>query len=429
MDTQVLIIGAGPTGLTLAVDLARRGVAFRIVDAAPQPFHGSRGKGLQPRSMEVFDDLGVIDEILASGRFHLRMRHYRGHEVVREIDMHEGHYPTPETPYASTLVIPQFRVEQILRDRLASLGGKVEYGMSLTDFTQDDHGVTATINGTDVRASHLVGCDGGKSFVRKHLGVGFVGETWEDQRMLVGDVRATGLDREFWHGWGDETGFLGLCPLPGTDLYQFQATGDGDFQEIVNARTGRSDIVIEEVTWSSLYRVNIRMVDRFRVGRVFLAGDAAHVHSPAGGQGMNTGIQDAYNLGWKLGLDALLDTYETERMPVAEWLLGLTTRLHQSRSMKRDDDTLQLNLSYRTDDAPGLRAGDRMPDGLTESGRIFDLLRGPHFTTLDRADGPILVRPDGYIAAIGESAIDTYFRQTPVAQRDHRRVAVGDRPA
>lgn len=425
MDTQVLIIGAGPTGLTLAVDLARRGVPFRIVDAAPRPFHGSRGKGLQPRSMEVFDDLGLVDEILANGRFHVRMRHYRGHEVLRELDMHEGRHPTPDRPYASTLIIPQFRVEQILRDRL---GGAVEYGTALTGLHQDDEHVSATLTGGEtVRARYLVACDGGKSFVRKHLGVGFLGETWEDQRLLVGDVRATGLDREYWHGWGDETGFVGLCPLPSTDLYQFQATGDGEptlehFRAIIGRH--RDDVEITEVTWSSLYRVNIRMVDRFRVGRVFLAGDAAHVHSPAGGQGMNTGIQDAYNLGWKLGIDALLDTYESERKPVAESMLGITTRLHTSGRFERDEETLQLNLSYRDDsDAPGLQAGDRMPDGLVEQGRVFDLLRGTHFTTLERPDGPVLVRPDGYVAAVGRSAIDDYFRLTPAAQRDHRRVA------
>ncbi|MDT7784853.1 MAG: hypothetical protein QOF58_3272 [Pseudonocardiales bacterium] len=428
MDTQVLIIGAGATGLTLALDLARRGVPFRIVDAAPAPFAGSRGKGLQPRSMEVFHDLGVIEPVLASGRFHMRMRHYKGREVVREWDVHEGRHPTADRPYASTMLIPQFRVEQILRDALPQ---PVEYGMPLTSFSQDFDGVTAVVGDETVRAAYLVGCDGGKSFVRKRLGVQFVGETWEDQRMLVGDVRVCGLDREFWHGWSTDDGqWLGLCPLPGTDLYQFQATGDGEpslelYRRIVRERTGLADVVLQDATWMSLYRTNIRMVDRFRVGRVFLAGDAAHVHSPAGAQGMNTGIQDAYNLGWKLAMETLLDTYESERKPVAEWLLGMTTEIMTSGNPfeKRDDQTLQLSLSYRTSDGPGLQPGDRMPDGILAQGRIFDLVRGPDFVTLDLADGPVLVRPDGYVAAIGRSAIDDYFGANPVTQLHHRRVA------
>ncbi|MGW4207459.1 FAD-dependent monooxygenase [Lentzea sp. NPDC004789] len=430
MDTQVLIIGAGATGLTLALDLSRRGVPFRIVDAAPAPFAGSRGKGLQPRSMEVFHDLGLIEPVLASGRFHLRQRHYKGREVLREWDMHEGREPTADRPYASTMLIPQFRVEQIMRDALPQA---VEYGMPLTSFVQDDNGVTAVVGPETVRAKYLVGCDGGKSFVRKHLGVQFIGETREHQRMLVGDVRVSGLDREYWHGWSTDDGqWLGLCPLPGTDLYQFQATGDGEpslelYRRIVRERTGLDDVVLHDATWMSLFRTNIRMVDRFRVGQVFLAGDAAHVHSPAGAQGMNTGIQDAYNLGWKLAMETLLDSYESERKPVAEWLLGLTTEIMASGNpfQKRDDQTLQLSLSYRTTDGEGLQAGDRMPDGHTPQGRIFDLLRGPDFVTLDLPDGPVLVRPDGYVAAVGRSAIDAYFGANPVTQLHHRRVAAG----
>jgi len=424
-DRQVLIVGAGPTGLALACDLARRGVACRIIEKAPTYFAGSRGKGLQPRSLEVLEDFGVINSILAGGRFHLRFRGYDGTTILGEGDLHEGRQPTPDVPYASTLIIPQWRVEQILRDQLATHGIHVELATELTGFEQDKSGVTATVVHTGVlhdsaseqlRAAYLVGCDGGHSFVRKTLGVGFEGETWETERMLLGDVRVDGLDRDYWHAWPKaRAGVLALCPLPGTDVFQFQAQIAPDeppepslerFQAIVNERTGRSDLRLYDATWLSLYRANVRMVDRYRVGRVFLAGDAAHVHSPAGGQGMNTGIQDAYNLGWKLGQvlggapDELLTTYEEERLPIAAWLLGITSKLHrqsfqENPNVQRSAETLQLALNYRhsalaRDERKvpgGVQAGDRAPDAPCHAVtgtpiRLFDLFRGPHFTLL-----------------------------------------------
>jgi hypothetical protein len=234
--------------------------------------------------------------------------------------------------------------------------------------------------------------------------------------MLVGDFHASGLDRDHWHAWNNEHGFLALAPLPASEVFQFQASLPPDaptdvslacFQTIIDTRTGRSDIRLSEMTWASLWRSNVRMVDRYRAGRVFLAGDAAHVHSPAGAQGMNTGIQDAANLGWKLaavaaGADpALLDTYEEERLPIAAWVLGVSTELTgrafklQSTLERRDEATLQLLLNYRGSRLahelrvkPGrIQAGDRAPDapGLqTANGtrRLFDVFRGPHFTLI-----------------------------------------------
>jgi 2-polyprenyl-6-methoxyphenol hydroxylase-like FAD-dependent oxidoreductase len=419
-QTPVLIVGAGPTGLTLACDLARRGVNLRIIDKSPVHFAGSRGKGLQPRTLELLDDLGLIDEILANGRFHLPFRGYDGATILGDKDIHEGRHPTPAVPYASSLIIPQFRVEEILRKRLAGWGIEVELATELIDTAQDDATVTATLLRDDlqhqVTAQYVVAADGGRSFLRKHLNVGFEGETWKDERMLVGDVRVDVLDRDHWHSWPKhKDGWVALCPLPSTRSFQFQAQIPPDepdepslarFQQIIDERTGMPAIRLYDATWLSLYRANVRMVDRYRVGRIFLAGDAAHVHSPAGGQGMNTGMQDAYNFGWKLSAvlsgapASLLDTYEEERLPIAAWLLGATTKLHRqilqsNADLLRDDQFLQLKLNYRGASlsqgeptlSSTLQPGDRAPDAplLNHSGnevRLFDLYRGPHFTLL-----------------------------------------------
>ncbi len=420
-DLQVLIVGAGPTGLALACDLARRGVKFRIVDKAQNYFVGSRGKGLQPRSLEVLDDFGIVEEILSLGKFHVPFRAYDGATVLGEKDMYAGKNPTPSTPYASVLIIPQWRTEERLRALLERTGGRVELSTELVSIEQDEQGVTAMLKGKDgeetVHCLYLAAADGGHSFVRKFFEIPFEGETWKEERMYVGDVRLRGLDREAWHSWPHHpSGWLALCPLPSTDTYQLQAQiPKGEerepslelFQQIVKERTGREDVVLTDAPWLSLYRPNVRMVSRYRVGRVFLAGDAAHVHSPAGGQGMNTGIQDAYNLGWKLGSvlqgapDALLDTYEEERLPVAANVLGLSTKLYRQITsdgedrLRGDAVTLQLGITYKEmslSKQPGdvslkIASGDRAPDapGLDGQGtpvRLFDIFRGPQFTLL-----------------------------------------------
>ncbi|WP_228536431.1 FAD-dependent monooxygenase [Nocardia sp. XZ_19_231] len=201
MSEQVLVAGAGPTGLTLAIDLARRGVDVRIVDRADSPFQGSRGDGLQPRTLEVFDDLGVVDAVLAAGRELPVMRAYFAGVFVGERRMAEPVEPTPDVPYPNAWVLGQSDTEAILRARLAELGVTVEFGTALADFTQDDTGVTATLHrdGTPetVRASYLVGADGGASAVRKRLGIAFDGSTDDSIKMLLGDVRADSLDHEY----------------------------------------------------------------------------------------------------------------------------------------------------------------------------------------------------------------------------------------
>jgi 2-polyprenyl-6-methoxyphenol hydroxylase-like FAD-dependent oxidoreductase len=425
-EKPILIIGAGPTGLTLAIDLARRGIAFRLLEAAETPFQGSRGKGIQPRTLEVFEDLGVIDQILAAGAPYPKFRLHLGPLSVRAGSLGSSKPPTEAVPYPNLWMVPQARTEEILRERLRQLGHQVEFGMALTKLEQDDHSVHATLsNGEIVDSDFLVGCDGGHSAVRKSLGLKLEGEAIDEEPSLVADVEIKGLDRRDWHIWPSlKGGAIGLCPLPNTQLFQLMAKaaaiGDNDdnIEQAVFQATGQR---IERIAWRSIYQPSVRMVNRYRVGRVFLAGDAAHVHPPSGGQGLNTGVQDAYNLGWKLahvvngGPSSLLDTYESERLPIAAAVLGLSKHLHQTRSIKRGDATNQLALHYRTsplssgDPLGTLHPGDRMPDRRIGDTRLFERMRGPQATELQLIDGRrILIRPDGYIASISHNESTEY---------------------
>jgi 2-polyprenyl-6-methoxyphenol hydroxylase-like FAD-dependent oxidoreductase len=421
-EKRILIAGAGPTGLTLAVDLARRGVPLRIVDAAPAPFVGSRG--IQPRTLEIFDDLGVIEPILAAGARYPKFRIHAGPISVRMGSLSSSKPPTDSVPYPNLWMVPQARTETILRERLRALGCEVEFGKALLSFEQDQSGVDAILsNGERMRASYLVGCDGGRSAVRKALGVRLEGEALDDNTTLVADLEVTGLDRRDWHLWPlAKGGVMGLCPLPQTNLLQFSSRAQLSTEGIASAVEKATSFRVERVAWSSTYQAAVRMVDRYRVGRIFLAGDAAHVHPPAGGQGLNTGVQDAYNLGWKLahaargGPDSLLDTYEAERLPIAAAVLGLSKQLHQKRSLKRGELTDQLRLHYRSSSlssgAPlgNLHPGDRMPDMCLKDGtRLFDHLRGGHASEFVTPEGHrILIRPDGYIAQIGSERFGEY---------------------
>jgi 2-polyprenyl-6-methoxyphenol hydroxylase-like FAD-dependent oxidoreductase len=348
---DVLVAGAGPAGLVLACDLARRGIDCRVIDRAQELFIGSRAKGLQPRTLEVFDDLGVIDAIRAGGAPFPEFRLYSGERVCweRSVDEMLGVPPlasVPAVPYPRPWLIPQWRTDRILADRFAALGGKVELGTALTGFAQDADGVSAATTEGEIRARYLVGCDGGRSTVRKALGVGFAGDIFETERTLIGDVRADGLHGEFCHILtrdGDVGRRFSLWNLPESPYYQVVASMAADevpeltldaVQTLLVQRCGRTDIRLHDPRWLSLYRVNVRMARRYRVDRVLLAGDAAHVHSSASGQGLNTSVQDAYNLGWKIAgavrgaSDELLDSYEAERRPVAADVLGLSTMLH-----------------------------------------------------------------------------------------------------
>lgn len=414
---DVLICGAGASGLTLAIDLARRGASFRLIEKLDGPFTGSRGKGIQPRTQEVFEDLGILDRLVSAGGLYPPQRSHRPDGSFEDSNMMELAAPTVAEPYQLALMSPQFLTERILRERLQELGGCVEQAVELTAFQQTDSAVIAqllTSNGPqEVRVRYLIGADGGRSFVRHALGVEFLGKTL-GVRAVVADVLLTGLDRDAWHRFndGNMAQQISFCPLAGTDLFVLQAPvpleGDvaleaADLTQMTIERTGRTDIVVTEVRWASAFNMNARLADRYQVGRVFLIGDAAHTHPPTGGQGLNTSVQDAYNLGWKLaavlnGAPAvLLESYEEERRAVAAGMLGLATKLlsdMKQGQMKRGREVHQLDLSYagsslavQQDGRTAPLAGDRAPDALLRGAggqprRLFDLFQGPHWTLL-----------------------------------------------
>ncbi|MBX6386062.1 MAG: FAD-dependent monooxygenase, partial [Microbispora sp.] len=409
METSdVLVVGAGPVGLTLACDLARRGVAVRIIDRVTSHPVGTRARGVRARTQEVFEDLGVLDRLRERAEPALPTRFYdaRG-ELVREAVMYEAP-PVPGAPYPGSLMVSQQFTEEAVRERLASLGVHVELGCELVGLAQDGEQVTASVLADgrrhEIRARYLVGCDGGGSTVRKQAGIGFLGETWEQQRMLYGNLTVDGLDASAAHMWATGPGaMVTLAPMPKSGTWFFTAPLPPDagqepasvsvetFAEIFRQRVGLPGVSFRDPVYLSVYRVNIRMVDRYRNGRVLLAGDAAHVHAPAGGQGMNTGVQDAYNLGWKLAYvlrgapETLLDTYEEERLPIARHVLASTTargKFWSSGDPARVSerivgafqgkdpfaDVSQLGITYRggslardLDDRLGIRAGDRAP--------------------------------------------------------------------
>ncbi|MGQ5635487.1 MULTISPECIES: FAD-dependent monooxygenase [unclassified Streptomyces] len=443
---DVLIVGAGPTGLALGIDLARRGVEALVVERSAGLFPGSRGKGLQPRTLEVFDDLGVVDAIRAAGGPYPPRMVWKdggragGEPMFDRIEEDEG------TPYTEPLMVPQWRTQEILYARLLELGGKVAFGRDATGLEQDAEGVTVHFtDGTAARAAYVVAADGGRSAVRQAVGVGMAGQPVDPAPFLVADVRLSGLDRDHWHTFpGADGAGVALCPLAGTDEFQLQArlpegtepdlTLDG-VRELVAAYTHLAPEDVTGLRWSSGFRPRAALADRFRAGRVLLAGDAAHVHSPAGGQGLNTSVQDAYNLGWKLGAvlrggapEALLDTYEEERRANAAAMLELSTGVHRGE-VRRGRATVQLGLDYRESslsmetrrDPAGVRAGDRAPDGTVDGVRLFDAFRGPHWTLLGAelsgagvralpaapesyGPGVFLVRPDGHVGWAGDTA-------------------------
>lgn len=447
MDTQVLIVGAGPTGLVMAHQLARFGVPFRIVDKYAAPLELSQAAALHARALEVFAELGVADRILEEGQRvdHLVLRtKYRDRVHVDFTDLEH-------TRFAHMVDIPQNRTEHILLDGLYERGVEVEREVLLTGFEQCPDRVEATLrhkDGTEevCRTRWLVGCDGVKSTVRDLLGLGFGGDDYADDWVLCDAKLEWPLPRNEMTFSSAEDGILGVFPLPGENRYRvaytqnFDENGEPippsaeDIQRSLR-RTGFEGRVIEAGDFW-IFNLAHRQAETFRRGRAFLAGDAAHVHTPFGGQGLNLGVGDAHNLAWKLAMvetgragDELLHSYTAERHPIGESVirfthLGASAMLTGKgpKSYLRDgvmalgDSSAgfrrrlayrlsQLSHNYRGTElvsgkTRGLSAGDRAPDqrffdGHSDSYRsVFDLLSGTKFSLLlvDSGDEDPLTR-------------------------------------
>jgi 2-polyprenyl-6-methoxyphenol hydroxylase-like FAD-dependent oxidoreductase len=425
--TDVLVVGAGPVGLTMAAELARHGVRCRIVDRLATPSPYCRAIGVTPRTLEVWDDMGIVRDMIDAGLWIEGLRSIiQGHPPADAV------HDLSDLPYAQ-LGLPQYETERLLARHLATYGVGIERGTGLQALSQDGEGVAVTLaradGGTErTTFRYVVGCDGAHSAVRHALGIAFEGEAFPMMFML-GDVH---VDWDLPRGMAlralrlvedaPPDMFIAI-PLPEAGRYRVSmlapnepGPGGGSDHGIQSEVRGpdlaeiqkvAGDLVpgtphLSDLRWSSMFRISMRLAARYRQGRVFIAGDAAHIHPPTGGQGMNTGIQDVYNLAWKLALvlqdkasDGLLDSYEAERRPVGAEVVARTRAASEGYGRETKPDRLadtQILVSYRgtpwvRDDvgeaAAGPGAGDRAPDavGLRRRGvgapmRLHDVLRG-----------------------------------------------------
>ena len=465
-QTDVLIVGAGPAGLTLAASLAQLGVDHVLIDrnTAVQP--GSKAAAVQPRTLEYLERIGVAERLIQAGD---RGRGFRLHD--RERTLLNASYDNLDTPYPYVLLVSQQTTEDHLLLRLHELGGTVHRGHKFLGYSPDFPGVTATIAGPDgvlhaVSARYLVGCDGVYSGVRTAAGIGFPGDA-PQQLVAIADVRLNpgagdSIAKEDTTFFLSPKGMLLVSPLAGGQ-HRIVAPAPGtatpsaaDVEKFLLDRGPRADDVrVTEVVSASTYRVQERVAERFREGPVFLVGDAAHTHSPAGGQGMNTGIQDAGNLAWKLhavltGLAPaeLLDTYHRERHPVAAGLVGFTSQFAKLATL-RDPAGAQLrnNVLAAAASAPGFtdwittklsqldlaytdepdrgepRVGQRVSPQIVPPAGLRWTLAVPCDSSQDHHGvlairsvpslaTPLLVRPDGYLAAhtVSTTAADVLDR-------------------
>ena len=347
-DVDVLIVGAGPTGLTVAASLLLKGVRIALVDRQSEGASTSRAAAVNARTLEVLEGLDVTRRLLKEGVEAPRFTIRDGAKVLLPID-----FSSLDTAYPFTLLVPQSTTERLLLDRVRELGGDVIRPRSIVTVTQDSGGVTATFtDGGTIRARYVVGADGMHSTVREQAGIGFSGCSYEHSFVLA-DARLTGdtPTDEVKLFWAPE-GLTVIAPLP-DGSFRIVAPVDNApeepseafLQEILDTR-GPGGLTVTEVVWASRFRIHHRVADTYRAGRILLAGDAAHVHSPAGGQGMNLGIQDAVVLADALadalgvglqdgGSEQALDDYSATRRPIAKQVVELTDRLTRLATLPR----------------------------------------------------------------------------------------------
>jgi len=344
-DTDVLVIGAGPSGLTLAASLVKQDVATTVVDRQAAGANTSRAAAVNARTLEVLDDLDVARRLVKEGIHAPRFTIRDGRRTLIPVD-----FSVLPTDYPYSLMVPQATTERLLLERLAELGGTVLRPKTLASLIQDADGVTATFDdGELIRARYVVGADGMHSIVREQAGIGFEGGAYQESFTLA-DVRLRGEAPPdevilFWA----KAGLTVVAPLPG-DIYRIVApVADAPeepsaafVQQLLDERgLGAGRMVVTDVVWGSRFRIHHRVADTYRAGRLLLAGDAAHVHSPAGGQGMNLGIQDGVALAGALAAvlagasDSVLDEYNATRRPIAHQVVEMTDRLTRLATLPR----------------------------------------------------------------------------------------------
>jgi 2-polyprenyl-6-methoxyphenol hydroxylase-like FAD-dependent oxidoreductase len=346
---RALVVGAGPTGLVLAAQLLARGIETRIIDKAELPSEHSRAVGVHARTLELLDTMGLAESFVEHGHQVRRFRMYADHHTLLNLDMARN-----GSRYGFILHLPQKETERLLRARVAELGGTIEQSVELVRLVERGGTVDVTLHDaagreTEYSADYVIGCDGAHSRVRHELGLAFEGQPYP-QDWLLADVSMDGVGRDDeTHLFFRSNGLPLVCLSMGQGRWRVVLPNAGEragrqptfdeIQELVDQRAPRR-IVVSDPGWMSCYRVQMRTVASYRSGRVLLAGDAAHIHSPAGGQGMNTGMMDANNLAWKLALVAngapvsLLDSYEQERRPAASNVLGFTDKIHGWSTMR-----------------------------------------------------------------------------------------------